>query len=53
MRRGRLQGALSLPKVITVIIAGTIILSLLFFTYWRRFINQSSYNVMKSIKVIN
>jgi len=36
MRRGRLQGALSLPKVITVIIAGTIILSLLFFAFWRR-----------------
>lgn len=37
MQRGRLRGALSLPKVITVIIAGTIILSLLFFAFWKRF----------------
>jgi len=36
MNPGRPRGALSLPKILFFILAGTIILSLLFFTFWEQ-----------------
>jgi two-component system sensor histidine kinase HydH len=36
MNPGRPRGALSLPIILFVILAGTVILSLLFYTYWQR-----------------
>ncbi len=36
MKAGRIRGAISLPMVIGVILAGTIILSLLFYSFWQR-----------------
>jgi two-component system sensor histidine kinase HydH len=36
MNPGRPRGALSLPIILTIILAGTIIFSFLFYTYWQR-----------------
>ena len=36
MKPSRPRGALSLPKILFFILAGTVILSLLFFTFWQR-----------------
>ncbi len=47
MNLGRPRGALSLPIILTVILAGTIILSLLFFTYWQR-LNRKVEDTLRS-----
>jgi signal transduction histidine kinase len=36
MKPSRLRGALSLPKTLFFILAGTVLLSVLFFTFWQR-----------------
>jgi len=46
MKRGRLRGSLSLLKVNTLIIAGTIILSLLFYAFWQR-LNTKVEDILK------
>ncbi len=46
MKSTRLHGALSLPKVLFFILAGTILLSLLFFTFWQR-LNQKVEDILK------
>ena len=51
MKPGRLRGALSLPKIISVIIAGTIVLSLLFFTFWRQ-LNIKMDGILKKAEAI-
>jgi two-component system sensor histidine kinase HydH len=47
MNPGRPRGALSLPIILTVILAGTIILSFLFFTYWQR-LNRKVEDILKN-----
>jgi signal transduction histidine kinase len=46
MNSSRLHGALSLPKVLFFILAGTILLSLLFFTFWQR-LNRRVEDILK------
>ena len=46
MNPGRLQGALSLPKTLFLIFAGTILLSLLFYTSWQR-LNRKVEDILK------
>lgn len=46
MKPGRLQGALSLPKTLFFILAGTILLSLLFYTFWQR-LNRKVEDILK------
>jgi two-component system sensor histidine kinase HydH len=47
MNPGRPRGALSLPIILTVILAGTIILSFLFYTYWQR-LNRKVEDILKN-----
>jgi two-component system sensor histidine kinase HydH len=47
MNPGRPRGALSLPTILFVILAGTIILSLLFFTFWQR-LNRKVEDILKN-----
>jgi two-component system, NtrC family, sensor histidine kinase HydH len=47
MNPGRPRGALSLSTILSVILAGTIILSLLFFTFWQR-LNRKVEGILKS-----
>jgi signal transduction histidine kinase len=46
MNPGRPRGALSLPKTLFAILAGTIILSLLFYTFWQR-LNRKVEDILK------
>ncbi len=46
MKSSRLQGALSLPKILVFIAAGTVLLSFLFFTFWQR-LNQKVEDILK------
>jgi hypothetical protein len=46
MKSSRLQGALSLPKILVFIVAGTVLLSFLFFTFWQR-LNQKVEDILK------
>lgn len=46
MKPGRLRGALSLPKVISLICAGTLVLSFVFFTFWER-LNSKVEGILK------
>src|SRR3974390_1616863 len=46
MKPGRPRGALSLPQILLFILAGTIILSILFFTFWQR-LNRKVEDILK------
>ena len=46
MKPGRSRGALSLPQILLFILAGTIILSILFFTFWQR-LNRKVEDILK------
>jgi signal transduction histidine kinase len=46
MNPGRPRGALSLPQILFFILAGTIILSILFFTFWQR-LNRKVEDILK------
>ncbi len=46
MKSGRLPGTLSLPKILFVILAGTIILSLLFYAFWHQ-LNRKVEDILK------
>ncbi len=46
MKSSRPRGALSLPKILFFILAGTILLSLLFFTFWQR-LNRKVEDILK------
>src|SRR3974390_1125088 len=46
MKPGRPRGALSLPQILFFILAGTLILSVLFFTFWRR-LNRKVEDILK------
>ena len=47
MKLGRPKGAISLPKTLFFILAGTILLSLLFYTFWQR-LNQKVEDTLKN-----
>jgi two-component system sensor histidine kinase HydH len=47
MNPGRPRGTLSLPKILFFILAGTVILSLLFFAYWQR-LNRKVEDTLKN-----
>ncbi len=46
MKASRLQGVLSLPKVLLFIVGGMVVLSLLFFTFWQR-LNRKVEDILK------
>jgi two-component system, NtrC family, sensor histidine kinase HydH len=46
MKTSRLQGVLSLPKVLLFIVGGMVVLSLLFFTFWQR-LNRKVEDILK------
>jgi two-component system sensor histidine kinase HydH len=47
MNPGRPRGALSLPKILCFILAGIVILSILFFTFWEQ-LNRKVEDILKS-----